>query len=268
MDTRSDVVLFEEKQVRKVWHQKEWWFVISDVVAILTDSVDPMGYLKDIRRRDDEINKGWRQIATPLLIKTSGGNQRINCSNTEGMLRIVQAIPSPKAEPFKQWLARIGKERIDEINNPELAMERMRSLYEKKGYPKDWIEKRSRGIAVRQDLTFEWQNRGIRNSREFAILTNEIMRGTFDLKVSEYKKIKGLKKENLRDHMNDIELILTMLAEATTTKLTKDRDSEGLLPLRKDAGDGGRIAGNTRKEIERVGGSGVVSKKNFLLKRK
>lgn len=266
MKTNSEIALFEKRQVRRAWYKKEWWFAITDVIEILTDSIDPSGYLKDMRRRDLELNKGWRQIATPLLIETRGGKQKINCSNTENILRIIQSIPSSKAEPFKQWLARIGKERIDEINDPELAMKRMNELYQKKGYPKEWIEKRSRGIAVRNDLTFEWQNRGIKHSREFAILTNEIMQGTFDLNVSEYKRYKGLKKENLRDHMNDIELILTMLAEATTTRLTKDRGSEGLSPLRRDSRDGGRVAGNTRREIEKVGKSKIVSKANYLPK--
>jgi len=189
------------------------------VVAALTDSVDPQGYLKDMRRRDPELAKGWGQIATPLSVQTSGGNQKLNCANTEGLFRIIQSIPSPKVEPLKRWLARVGKERIDEIENPELAMARMQELYEKKGYPKEWIDKRLRGIAVRQDLTDEWKNRGARTSIEYAILTNEIMQGTFDLKVEDYKQVKGLERENLHDHMIDIELILTMLGEATTTKL-------------------------------------------------
>ena len=163
---------------------------------------------------------------------------------------MIQSIPSPKAEPLKRWLARVGKERIDEIENPELAMGRMQELYEKKGYPKEWIDKRLRGIAVRQDLTDEWKNRGARSSKEFAILTNEIMQGTFDLKVEEYKQVKNLQRENLRDHMTDIELILTMLAEATTTKLHRDRDSQGLAPLKNDAQDGGAVAGRTRHDIE------------------
>ena len=264
MEKENEVALFEKKQVRRVWHKKEWWFVITDVVAILSESVDPSGYLKDIKRRDDEINKGWGQIATPLYINTSGGKQKINCANTAGILRIIQSIPSPKAEPFKQWLARIGKERIDEINDPELAMERMRSLYEKKGYSKEWIEKRSRGIAVRQELTTEWKDRGIKHSQEFAILTNEIMQGTFDMKVGEYKTFKGLDKENLRDHMNDLELILTMLSEATTTKLHQERDSHGFMPIRKDAKEGGKIAGNTRKEIEKASGAKISSRNNYL----
>jgi hypothetical protein len=179
------------------------------------------------------------------------------------MFRIIQSIPSPKVEPLKRWLARVGKERIDEIENPELSMERMQLLYEKKGYPKEWIDKRMRGIAVRQDLTGEWQNRGARTSLEYAILTNEIMQGAFALKVDEYKQVKGLERENLRDHMTDIELILTMLAEATTTKLHRDRDSQGFEPLQKDAREGGNVAGRTRRDIEKRSGNAVVTSENY-----
>ena len=177
---------------------------------------------------------------------------------------MIQSIPSPKAEPFKRWLAKVGKERLDEIENPELAMGRMQELYEKKGYPKEWIDKRLRGIAVRQDLTDEWKARGVASSVEFAILTNEIMQGTFDLKVDEYKQVKSLARENLHDHMTDIELILTMLGEATTTKLHRDRDSQGIAPLKKDAKDGGAVAGRTRKDIEKQSGQPVVSRSNYL----
>ena len=176
---------------------------------------------------------------------------------------MIQSIPSPKAEPFKRWLAKVGKERLDEIENPELAMGRMQELYEKKGYPKEWIDKRLRGIAVRQDLTGEWKQRGVTNSQEFAILTNEIMHGTFALKVDEYKQVKALARENLCDHLTDIELILTMLAEATTTKLHRDRDSVGMAPLKKDAKDGGAVAGRTHKDIEKQSGQPVISKENF-----
>ncbi len=257
------IALFQKREIRRTIHNNEWWFVIADVIAALTDSVDPQGYIKDMRRRDPELSKGWGQIATPLSVKTSGGKQKLNCANTEGIFRIIQSIPSPRVEPLKRWLARVGKERIDEIENPELAMVRMQDLYEKKGYPKEWIDKRMRGIAVRQDLTDEWKNRGARNSLEFAILTNEIMQGTFDLKVEEYKQVKGLERENLRDHMTDIELILTMLAEATTTKLHRDRDSQGFDPLKKDAKDGGAVAGRTRKDIETQTGKPVISSDNF-----
>ena len=198
-----------------------------------------------------------------LAFDTAGGRQKLQCWNTQGIFRLIQSIPSPKAEPFKRWLAKVGKERLDEIENPELAMGRMQDLYEKKGYPKEWIDKRLRGIAVRQDLTDEWKQRGVTNSQEFAILTNEIMHGTFALKVDEYKQVKALARENLRDHMTDIELILTMLAEATTTKLHRDRDSVGMAPLKNDAKDGGAVAGRTRKDIEKQSGKPVISSANF-----
>lgn len=216
----SKLAVFEGKHIRKTIHEGEWWFVVEDVVLALIDSKDPKQYIQRMKRRDPELGKGWVQIVHTLAIETPGGLQRMLCANTEGLFRIIQSIPSPKAEPFKRWLAKVGHERIQEIENPELAQERMKQLYEQKGHPKEWIDKRLRGIAVRQDLTDEWQNRGAKNSLEYAILTNEIMQGAFDLKVEEYKAVKGLERENLRDHMTDIELILTMLAEATTTNCT------------------------------------------------
>lgn len=199
--------LFEGQEIRKTIHNDEWWFVIEDVVLVLIDSKDPKQYIQRMKRRDPELGKGWVQIVQTLPINTVGGAQRMICSNTEGLFRIIQSIPSPKAEPFKRWLAKVGHERIQEIENPELAMARMQELYEKKGYPKEWIDKRLRGIAVRQDLTDEWKYRGIDNNAAYAILTNEIMQGTFNLKVDDYKAVKGLERENLRDHMTDMELI-------------------------------------------------------------
>jgi len=265
---KTDVAIFEQKQVRRVWHEGKWWFVIIDVVAALTDSVQPDGYIKDMRRRDEELNKGWGQIATPLLVETSGGRQRINCANIEGIFRLIQSIPSTKAEPFKRWLARVGYERLEEIQNPELAMERIKLTYERKGYPKDWIDKRMRGIAVRNTLTDEWKNRGAESSVDYAILTNEIMEAAFDMDVDRYKKFKGLKRENLRDHMADLELILTMLGEATATKFTRDRNSNGLNKLKIDAREGGTVAGNARKEIEQKSGKKVSMRKNYLIKKR
>jgi hypothetical protein len=190
--------------------------------------------------------------------------RKTDCGNTETMLRIIQSIPSKKAEPLKRWLAQVGKERIDEIENPELAQERMKAIYEQKGYSKNWIDKQLRGIAVRQDLTDEWKERGAKKNIEYAILTNEIMQGAFGMKVDEYKKFKNLKRENLRDHMTDLELILTMLGEATTTKITKGRNSQGFLKLQKDAQDGGKVAGKARKNIELESGENVISDENYL----
>ncbi len=264
----SKLALFEGRQIRKRLHEGEWWFAITDIIGALTDSPDPSDYWKKMRRRDPDLGKdlqGGGQFVPPLALpfETAGGIQKIQCWNTAGIFRLIQSIPSPKAEPFKRWLARVGKERLDEIENPELAMGRMQGLYEQKGYPKEWIDKRLRGIAVRQDLTDEWKGRGAATRLEFAILTNEIMQGAFGLKVDEYKQVKALARENLRDHMTDIELILTMLAEATTTTLHRDRDSRGMAPLKKDARDGGAVAGRTRKDIERQTGKPVISTGNF-----
>ncbi|WP_353138773.1 BRO family protein [Limnohabitans sp.] len=266
----SRVALFQSREIRRTLHNEEWWFVITDIIAVLTAAADPSDYWKKMRRRDPDLSlnsQGGGQIDPPLALafETAGGRQKLQCWNTQGIFRLIQSIPSPKAEPFKRWLAKVGKERLDEIENPELAMGRMQELYEKKGYPKEWIDKRLRGIAVRQDLTDEWKQRGVTNRQEFAILTNEIMHGTFALNVDEYKQVKALARENLRDHMTDIELILTMLAEATTTKLHRDRDSVGMLPLKKDAKDGGAVAGRTRKDIEKQTGKPVISQENFKL---
>ncbi|MDD4907531.1 MAG: Bro-N domain-containing protein [Candidatus Omnitrophica bacterium] len=262
METK--IAVFKGKRIRKASYNNEWWFVVEDIIFTLTDSNDPKQYIQKMKQRDPELAKGWVQIVRTLFIDTAGGKQKILCANTEGIFRIIQSIPSPKAEPFKRWLARVGKERIDEIENPELGMQRTKSLYEKKGYPKVWIEKRLRGIAVRQKLTDEWDMRGAEKDSEYAILTNEIMQGAFEMKVDSYKAHKGLKRENLRDHMTDLELIITMLGEAATTKITQERDSQGMPKLQRDAKDGGAVAGRTRKDIERQAGTKVISKDNFL----
>ncbi|MBI5558714.1 MAG: Bro-N domain-containing protein [Deltaproteobacteria bacterium] len=259
------VAVFEGEKIRKIFHEGEWWFSIIDIVRVLTGSSVPKRYWSDLKRKltKEGYVELYEKIVQLKFIATDGKYYATDCADTETMFRIIQSIPSPKVEPLKRWLARVGKERIEEIENPELSMDRMKSIYEKKGYTKEWIDKRMRGIAVRQDLTDEWQNRGAKTSLEFAILTNEIMHGAFDLKVEEYKQVKGLVKENLRDHMTDIELILTMLAEATTTKLHRDRGSQGFEPLKKDAKDGGAVAGRTRKDIEKQSGTPVVSRDNF-----
>jgi len=261
------IVIFQEKSIRRSWHKEEWWFAIVDVVAALTDSVQPEGYVKDLRRRDKELAKGWGQIATPLRVETEGGIQQINCANTEGIFRIIQSIPSPKAEPFKRWLAQVGYERIKEIEDPELASARARELYEAKGYPKDWIEKRMRAIAVRGALTDEWKARGVAEGREYSILTAEIARATFGVTPGAHKKLKGLeqaKTANLRDHMTDLELIFTMLGEAGTTEIAKRKDAQGFVGNRNAAKEGGTVAGNARKELEARTGMPVVSRQNYL----
>ena len=259
------MAVFEGKHIRKILHEGEWWFSVIDVIEVLTGSDRPRKYWSDLKKK--LASEGYVEVSDKIgqlkMLAPDGKMRLTDCANTETMFRIIQSIPSPKVEPLKRWLAKVGKERIDEIENPELSMERMKSLYEQKGYPKDWIDKRMRGIAVRQDLTDEWQNRGARTSLEYAILTNEIIQGAFDLKVEDYKQVKGLERENLRDHMTDIELILTMLAEATTTKLHRDRDSKGFEPLKKDAQEGGAVAGSTRKDIERRSGKAVVTGDNY-----
>ena len=260
----TKIALFKGKKIRKTIHNNEWWFVIVDVVAALTDSLQPDGYLKDMRRRDPELSKGWGQIATPLLIKTEGGQQKINCANTEGIFRIIQSIPSPKAEPFKRWLAKVGYERVQEIENPEIATKRTRVLYKLKGYSDDWIEKRMRGIAIREELTDEWKERGAKEAQDYEILTAEISKATFGITPGEYKNLKGLKRENLRDHMDDFELIFTMLGERSTTEIHRTEDSQGMNKLKSDANAGGDIAGNARKQLEKRLGRSVVTKNNFL----
>ncbi|HKP94945.1 MAG TPA: Bro-N domain-containing protein [Fibrobacteria bacterium] len=260
----SNIALFRGNEIRKTLHKKEWWFVISDVIAALTDSVQPAGYIKDMRRRDSELNQGWGQIATPLSVQTSGGAQSLNCANTEGIFRIIQSIPSPKAEPFKKWLAKVGYERIQEIEDPEIATKRTRALYKAKGYPGDWIEKRMRSIHIREELTNEWKNRGIQEDRDCAILTAEISKAAFGITPSEYKRVKGIKRENLRDHMNDLELIFSMLGEAATTEITRVRDTNGFMENQEAAREGGSVAGKARKELEGRTGKKIASPQNYL----
>lgn len=264
----NHLVVFQEKAIRRTWHNEEWWFAIVDVVAVLTDSVQPEGYVKDLRRRDKELSKGWGQIATPLRVETEGGVQRVNCANTEGLFRIIQSIPSPKAEPFKRWLAQVGYERVKEIENPELASARARELYQAKGYPQAWIEKRLRSIAVRGELTDEWKTRGVQEGKEYAILTAEIARATFGVTPGAHRRLKELDKvktgNNLRDHMTDLELIFSMLGEASTTEIARRKDAQGFDDNRSAAKEGGTIAGNARKELEAKSGKSVVNKKNYL----
>jgi len=264
ISTITKIAIFKGKEVRKVIFQNEWWFVIVDIVSALTDSVQPDGYIKDMRRRDEELSKGWGQIATPLLVETAGGKQKLNCANTESIFRIIQSIPSPKAEPFKRWLAKVGYERVQEIEDPELATKRTRALYQAKGYPDSWIEKRMRGIEIRETLTDEWKKRNVGEDREYAILTAEISQATFGMTPSEYKKFKGLKRENLRDHMNDLELIFSMLGEASTTEIAKNKDAQGFVENKQAAKLGGSVAGSARKDLEQKSGKKVSTTRNYL----
>jgi prophage antirepressor-like protein len=260
----TKIAVFKGKEVRKTIHNNEWWFVIEDVVFALTDSKDPKQYINRLRKRDEELAKGWVQFVHTLLVETDGGPQKVNCANTEGIFRIIQSIPSPKAEPFKRWLAKVGYERVQEIENPELATTRTRDLYKAKGYSDNWIEKRMRGIAIREELTDEWKNRGVKEQAEYAILTAEITKATFGLTPSQYKQLKGLKRENLRDHMNDLELIFSMLGEAATTEITRDRDAQGFSENKDAAVEGGEVAGKARKDLESRTKKKVVSGHNYL----
>jgi len=263
-ETTGKLVVFKGKEIRRVLHNGEWFFALVDIVAALTDSPNPTDYLKKMRSRDEALSEGWGQIVTPLEIETPGGKQRINCVTAEGAFRVIQSIPSPKAEPFKRWLAKVGYERVQEIENPELASQRARALYKAKGYPDAWIEKRMRSIAIREELTEEWNERGIKEDREYSILTAEISKATFGLTPSEYSKVKGLKRQNLRDHMTDLELIFSMLGEASTTEIARNRDAQGFEENKVAARVGGKIAGNARRELEEKSGRKVVSKDNFL----
>ena len=242
MDPETSLIVFQGKDIRRTWHNEEWWFSVFDIVAVLTDSSDPKQYIKKMRSRDPILDANWGTICTPLeLLAPDGKKSEANCANTEGIFRIVQSIPSPKAEPFKRWLAKVGYERVQEIENPELAQKRMRELYKKKGYSEEWIERRVRGIAIRDKLTGEWDKRAIKTEREYAILTAEISKATFGLTPSEYKELKGLKRENLRDHMTDLELIFSMLGEAATTEITRNKNADGFDEGKKAAQEGGAV---------------------------
>jgi DNA-damage-inducible protein D len=264
------IAVFKGKEIRKVIYKNEWWFVINDVIATLTDSVDPAQYFKRLKQRDPELAKliaqGGVQFVPPLLIEvlTAGGPQKMYCWNTQGIFRLIQSIPSPKAEPFKRWLAKVGYERVQEIEDPELGTKRTKALYRAKGYSDEWVERRMRGIAIRQELTDEWKHRGAKEDTDYSILTAEISKATFGLTPSEYKAIKGLDRENLRDHMTDLELIFNMLGEAATTEITRNRNSKGFPLLKDSAHRGGKIAGDARNKLEIESGRKVVTSENYL----
>lgn len=260
----NKLVVFQSKEIRRTMHNNEWWFVVEDVVLALIDSKDPKQYIQRMKQRDPELGKGWVQIVHTLSIETAGGLQRMLCANTEGIFRIIQSIPSPKAEPFKRWLAKVGYERVQEIDDPELATARTQELYRAKGYSEAWIEKRMRGIAVRAELTEEWKNRGVNGEPEYAILTAEISKAAFGMTPTEYKQHKGLQRENLRDHMTDLELIFSMLGEAATTEIARKQDTQGFTENRVAARKGGRIAGEAREKLELETGEKVVTPENFL----
>ena len=266
----SSIKLFQDKKIRSVWDETEqqWYFSVVDVVAALTDSVNPTDYLKKMRKRDASLAAYLGTNCPQVEMMTESGKRRkVLAANIKGLFRIIQSIPSSKAEPFKLWLAQVGYDRIQEIENPELAQERMKELYEQKGYPKDWIDKRLRGIAIRQNLTDEWKERGITEKSDYAILTAEISKATFGLTPSEYKKYKGLmkKNQNLRDHMSDLELIFTMLGERVTTEISKKEKPDTFIENKQVAQRGGNVAGVAREQAEKELGRSIVSNQNFLL---
>ncbi|MDZ7655700.1 MAG: BRO family protein [Sulfurimicrobium sp.] len=269
-DAEDRIVIFQEQAIRRTWHENEWWFSVIDVVGVLSESSYANRYWSDLKRKlaqEANSSQPYEKIVRLKLVAPDGKQRETDCANTETLFRIIQSIPSPKAEPFKRWLAQVGYERVKEIEDPELASARARELYEAKGYPKDWIEKRMRAIAIRGALTDEWKARGVAEGREYSILTAEIARATFGVTPGDHKKLKGLeqaKTANLRDHMTDLELIFTMLGEAGTTEIAKRKDAQGFADNRTAAKEGGTVAGNARKELEARTGVPVVSRQNYL----
>jgi len=260
------LVVFEGKNIRRIWHNEEWYFSIIDIIQSLTDSSNARNYWNMLKSR--ELENGielYTNCVQLKLISSDGKYYETDCANTKGIFRIIQSIPSKKAEPFKVWLSQVGYERVQEIDNPELAQKRMRELYRQKGYSEDWIEKRIRGIIIRDELTDEWSKRGAKKGLDYSILTAEISKAAFGMTPKEYKELKGLDKENLRDQMNDLELIFSMLGERVTTEITKVKDSTGMPELKTDAKSGGEVAGNARMDAEKRIGKPIITKDNYKL---
>jgi len=264
-EKNTKLAIFKKKEIRKIIFQDKWWFSVIDVCGALTDSRDAGAYWRKLKQR---LKAEGSEIVTNchgLKLESSDGKKYLtDCADTEGIFRLIQSIPSPKAEPFKRWLAKVGYERVQEIEDPEIATKRTRALYNAKGYSEDWIEKRMRGIAIREELTEEWQKRGVKEQKEYSILTAEICKATFGITPSQYKEFKRLKRENLRDHMTDLELIFSMLGERSTTEITQTENSKGFKKLQKDAKDGGKIAGDAKKALEKKTGKSVSRSENYL----
>jgi prophage antirepressor-like protein len=261
MQEDNKLIVFQDRKIRRIWQHEEWYFSVVDIIGALTDSTNPNNYWKVLKHRESQLVTICNQLKLP---SSDGKYYKTDCVNTQNAFRLIQSIPSKKAEPFKQWLAKVGYERVQEIENPELAQERMKQLYEQKNYSKEWIDKRLRGIAIRQELTDEWKDRGVNLSIEYAILTNEISMATFGKTVDEYKKYKNLKRENLRDHMTDMELIFSMLGEKVTTEITRSKDALKFHECKNAAQEGGGVAGNARCDAEAKIGRPVVSGGNYL----
>jgi DNA-damage-inducible protein D len=264
METK--LAVFSGKKIRRMLQNNEWWFSVIDVIEAITDSDRPRKYWSDLKSK--LTSEGFIEVSEKIgqlkMTAPDGKMRDTDCANTETMFRIIQTIPSPKAEPFKRWLAKVGYERVQEIENPELATKRTKALYKAKGYSEDWIEKRMRGIAIREELTDEWKKREVKEKREYEILTAEIAKAAFGVTPSQHKSLKGLKRENLRDHMTDLELIFSMLGEAATTEITRVDDAKGFHESKHSARKGGGVAGKARKDLEQKTGKRVVSHENYL----
>jgi DNA-damage-inducible protein D len=260
----NQLTSFEGQDIRKTWYNNEWFFVLDDVFTVLTETKNPKAYWSNLRRKDEELKKGYGKIYSTLAIETEGGKQKMNCANTEGVFRIVMSISSPKVEPLKMWLATVGKQSIEETENPELLTERQAELYRAKGYSEEWIARRVQTIETRKELTDEWQKRGVKDNHEFAILTATIAKGTFGIAPNEHKDTKGLTKQNLRDHMTPLELAFTALSEEITRTVTIRDDAQGFNESLDAAIEGGSIAGEARENTEKRLGQKVVSAANYL----
>tara|TARA_Y100000310_G_C20687305_1_gene819907 strand:+ start:1700 stop:2548 length:849 start_codon:yes stop_codon:yes gene_type:complete len=268
MDQDKALVVFEDKQIRRIWHNDKWWFSIVDIVAVLTNQLNHLRARNYWNKLSQRLREEGSEVVTNChrlrLPAQDGKLRKTDCANTESLFRIIQSIPSKKAEPFKRWLAKVGYQRVQEIENPELAQKRMKNIYKAKGYSDDWIEKRVRGIAIRDELTDEWNKRGVKTQKEYSILTAEISKATFGMSPSEYKRFKDLKRENLRDHMNDLELIFSMLGERVSTEITRNKNAKGFDENKGAAKEGGEVAGNARKDAERRIGKPISNSKNYL----
>ena len=261
MTKKQEIKIFEDKKVRTVWDSEteQWYFCVADVVEVLTDSKNPTDYIKKMKKRDPSLAEGWGQIVTPLSVQTSGGKQRVNCATQQGLFRIIQSIPSHKAEPFKIWMAQVASQRLDQMQNPELSIEQAIADYKRLGYSDKWINSRVKGIEVRKELTDEWDRAGVKQGQQYALLTDIITREWSGMTTRQYKQHKGLKKENLRDNMTNVELALNMLAEASTAEISKQKNPKGYTQSAKIAKEGGSVAKAARKQLESKTGKSAIS---------
>ncbi len=261
MTKKQEIQIFDNKKVRTVWDSEteQWYFCVTDVIEALTESKDPTGYIKKMKKRDPSLAQGWGQIVTPLSVQTAGGKQRVNCAPQQGLFRIIQSIPSPKAEPFKNWMAQVASQRLDQMQNPELSFDQAIADYKRLGYSDKWINSRIKGIEVRKELTDEWERAGVKQGQQYASLTDIITREWSGMTTRQYKQHKGLKKESLRDNMTNLELALNMLAEASTAEISKQKNPQGYAQSAKVAKEGGSVAKAARKQLESKTGQSAIS---------